>query len=176
MCVDSDSVGLFVRPPMEGERIRNWESSAAGLHESDSKWTYVPPEDDVLTVFPGDMMQYMTNDYLPSTPHKVGLNTSERFAFAYFHEPNFSAVVKPLPEYASRAQSPTEGIHYGTHFTNMFMRNYPERITAKRMLAEDRMALLHTPELRQSPSASIDPTTTTLSPLQASAKSPISTY
>jgi len=24
-----------------------------------------------------------------------------------------------------------KGIHYGTHFTNMFMRNYPERITRK---------------------------------------------
>jgi isopenicillin N synthase-like dioxygenase len=81
------------------------------------------------------MMQFLTNDILPSTPHKVGLNTSERYAFAYFHEPNFSSVIEPLAEYR-------EKIHYGTHFTNMFMRNYPERVTAKRIHAEHRLELL----------------------------------
>ena len=87
------------------------------------------------------------SSFLPSTPHKVGLNTRERFAFAYFHEPNFSAVMKPLPGFEA-GQEPTEGIHYGSHFTNMFMRNYPQRITADRMKAENRMALLDSPELR----------------------------
>lgn len=95
-------------------------------------------------------MQYMTNSFLPSTPHKVGLNTRERFAFAYFHEPNFQAVAKPLPGY-NAGQSPQEGIHYGTHFTNMFMRNYPDRITTQRLLAEDRYKLLSSPELRAMP-------------------------
>lgn len=92
------------------------------------------------------MMQYLTSSYLPSTPHKVGLNVRERFAFAYFHEPNFSAVVKPLAEYTSNTtnadKTNSEGIHYRRHFTNMFMRNYPERITAKRMLRERRMEIL----------------------------------
>ena len=82
------------------------------------------------------MMQYLTNDYLYSTPHKVGLNKREHYAFAYFHEPNFSSVVKPLVEYQ-------DGVHYGTHFTNMFMRNYPDRVTAKRMKAENRMDILN---------------------------------
>ena len=93
------------------------------------------------------MMQYITNSYLPSTPHKVGLNTRERFAFAYFHEPNFSSVMKPLPGFEA-GQEPVDGIHYGTHFTNMFMRNYPKWITADRMRAEGRMALLDSPGLR----------------------------
>jgi hypothetical protein len=92
-------------------------------------------------------MQYITNSFLPSTPHKVGLNTRERFAFAYFHEPNFSAVMKPLPGYDAK-QEPTDGVHYGTHFTNMFMRNYPKRITADRIRVENRMALLNSPRLR----------------------------
>ena len=41
-----------------------------------------------------------------------------------------------------------EGVHYGTHFTNMFMRNYPDRITTKRLLAENRYAKLSDPALR----------------------------
>jgi len=140
-----DVGGLFIRPPIEGETIRNWEKSAAGHQENDEQWTYVPPVEGVLTVFPGDMMQYMTNDFLPSTPHKVGLNTRERYAFAYFHEPNFSSVIRPLREYGAVDKA----IHYGTHFTNMFMRNYPERVTAKRMRAENRMEILSSPLLRR---------------------------
>ena len=100
-------------------------------------------------------MQYITNSFLPSTPHKVGLNTRERFAFAYFHEPNFSAVMKPLPGFQA-GQEPTEGIHYGKHFTNMFMRNYPQRITAERMKAENRMALLDSPDLRWKDTPAMD--------------------
>jgi isopenicillin N synthase-like dioxygenase len=87
------------------------------------------------SMFIGDMMQFLTNDYLPSTPHKVGLNTRERSAFAYFHEPTFSTALKPFAEYQ-------DTVYYGTHFTNMFMRNYPERVTAKRMIAENRMDIL----------------------------------
>lgn len=98
------------------------------------------------------MMQYMTNSYLPSTPHKVGLNTRERYAFAYFQEPSFQAVCKPLPGY-DVGQAPREGIHYGTHFTDMFIRNYPDRITTQRLLAEGRYAKLKEPALRTMPNA-----------------------
>src|SRR5436189_5489840 len=66
---------------------------------------------------------------------KVGLNTSERYAFAYFHEPNFSTYLTPLSKFQ-------EGTHYGTHFTNMFMRNYSDRVTAKRIRSENRMEIL----------------------------------
>ena len=92
-------------------------------------------------------MQYMTNSALPSTTHKVGLNTKERFAFAYFHEPSFQAVIKPLEGY-DVGQDPQQGVHYGKHFTDMFMRNYPERITTKRLVNEDRYGLLEDKSLR----------------------------
>lgn len=93
------------------------------------------------------MMQYMTNSILTATPHKVGLNTRERFAFAYFHEPNFRSVIRPLPGY-NGDQASMESIHYGTHFTNMFLRNYPDRVTTTRLQEEGRYHLLGTKELR----------------------------
>jgi isopenicillin N synthase-like dioxygenase len=92
-------------------------------------------------------MQYMTNSALPSTPHKVGLNTRERFAFAYFHEPSFQAVIKPLEGYDA-GQEPRGGVHYGKHFTDMFLRNYPERITTQRLEMENRYELLSRKDLR----------------------------
>ncbi|KAF7521891.1 hypothetical protein PCG10_007835 [Penicillium crustosum] len=139
--------GLFIRPPAADEKLENWKKSAAGFREDDERWVYVPPVPGVFTVFPGDIMQFMTNSYLPSTPHKVGLNTRERFAFAYFHEPSFQAVISPIAKLYD-GQPPDEEIHYGTHFTNMFMRNYPDRVTTERILREDRLKLLDLPELR----------------------------
>ncbi|KAA2257268.1 isopenicillin N synthase family oxygenase [Solihabitans fulvus] len=132
--------GLYVRPPVPGEhRNRNWlpEESTAGLFEHEEPWTFVRPVPNTLTVFPGDILQFLTGGDLLSTPHKVRLNTRERFTMAYFHEPNFAATVRPLAD-------PTggEAIHYGTHFTNMFTRCYPGRITTRRIIEEDRLAVL----------------------------------
>jgi 2-oxoglutarate dioxygenase / 2-oxoglutarate/L-arginine monooxygenase/decarboxylase len=135
-----DVGGLYIRPPVAGERRnRNWlaSESMAGMYEDTEPWTYVTPQPSVLTVFPGDIMQFLTDGRLLSTPHKVKLNTRERYAMAYFHEPNFNAVIRPLADPAS-----ADYIHYGTHFTNMFMRCYPDRITTRRIQAEDRLSTL----------------------------------
>jgi isopenicillin N synthase-like dioxygenase len=140
-----DVGGLYVRPPIDGEtRPRNWlpGESAAGVFQEDEGWEYVTPVPDVFTVFPGDMFQFITGGALLSTPHKVALNTRERYAMAYFHEPNFNAVIRPLSDAAG-----DEYIHYGTHFTNMFLRCYPERVTTRRIRAENRLAVLA--ELRE---------------------------
>ncbi|WP_329267172.1 2-oxoglutarate and iron-dependent oxygenase domain-containing protein [Streptomyces sp. NBC_01451] len=74
---------------------------------------------------------------LLSTPHKVRLADRERFTMAYFHEPSFRAVARPLD-----ASGSDEFIHYGTHFTNMFMRCCPDRSTTARIEREDRLAVL----------------------------------
>jgi isopenicillin N synthase-like dioxygenase len=140
IAAQDDVGGLYIRPPVPGERRnRNWLAgeSAAGMYENTPPWTFVPPVPDVLTVFPGDILQFLTDGSLLSTPHKVRLNTRERFALAYFHEPNFNAMLRPLCR-----PDADEYIHYGTHFTNMFMRSYPDRITTKRILAENRLAVL----------------------------------
>lgn len=94
-------------------------------------------------------MQHMTNSFLRSTPHKVGLNVRERFAFAYFHEPNFKAVVKSLPGFDA-GQKP---IHYGTYFTNVTLRNYPDRISTRKLLDEGRCSMLEQDELRSNMAA-----------------------
>jgi isopenicillin N synthase-like dioxygenase len=140
IAVQDDVGGLYIRPPVEGEkRNRNWlaNESSAGMYENQEPWTFVRPVPAVVTVFPGDILQFMTDGLLLSTPHKVRLNTRERFALAYFHEPNFEAVVRPMLR-----PSKDEYIHYGTHFTNMFMRSYPDRITTRRILDEDRLSVL----------------------------------
>jgi isopenicillin N synthase-like dioxygenase len=140
IAAQDDVGGLYIRPPVPGEkRARNWlpDESSAGKFENEEPWTFVAPVPRVFTVFPGDIMQFITGGHLLSTPHKVRLASRERFAMAYFHEPNFNAVVRPLDD-------PYGGdfIHYGTHFTNMFMRSYKDRITTLRIHEENRLAKL----------------------------------
>lgn len=138
-----DVGGLYVRPPVDGEkRPRNWlaSESAAGMFENEPPWTFVKPVPNVFTVFPGDIMQFITRGTLLSTPHKVRLAPRERYAMAYFHEPNFNSSIRPWLK--RDTESPDEFIHYGTHFTNMFIRNYEDRITTKRIFAEDRLTTL----------------------------------
>jgi isopenicillin N synthase-like dioxygenase len=140
IAAQDDVGGLYVRPPVEGERRnRNWleTESSAGMYENEEPWTFVRPVPGVLTVFPGDILQFLTDSLVLSTPHKVRLNTRERFTMAYFHEPNFEARIHPLSDPDSE-----EYIHYGTHFTNMFMRCYPNRSTTLQILQEDRLSVL----------------------------------
>ncbi|MGF1513958.1 MAG: 2-oxoglutarate and iron-dependent oxygenase domain-containing protein [Elainellaceae cyanobacterium] len=140
IAAQDDVGGLYIRPPVDGEkRLRNWlpNESMAGMYEDDDPWTFVKPVPRVFTVFPGDMLQFITGGHLLSTPHKVKLNTRERFALAYFHEPNFNACITPL-----QGPAGSERIHYGTHFTNMFMRSYPDRVTTQRIHAENRLSTL----------------------------------
>lgn len=140
IAAQDDVGGLYIRPPVEGEhRNRNWldTESSAGMYEDEEPWTFVTPEPSVLTVFPGDILQFITGGTLLSTPHKVTLNTRERYTMAYFHEPNFNACVRPLGD-----ELGDDYIHYGTHFTNMFMRCYPDRVTTRRIIEEDRLAIM----------------------------------
>ncbi|MFC0434101.1 2-oxoglutarate and iron-dependent oxygenase domain-containing protein [Kutzneria buriramensis] len=132
--------GLYVRPPVIGEkRPRNWldHESSAGAFEREAPWNLVSPVPSTFTVFPGDILQFLTNGALLSTPHKVKLAERERYSIAYFHEPDFAASLRPLT-----GGLPDEVIHYGTHFTSMFMRCYPDRLTTRRILAEDRLQVL----------------------------------
>ncbi|MCX4705244.1 2-oxoglutarate and iron-dependent oxygenase domain-containing protein [Streptomyces sp. NBC_01373] len=140
IAAQDDVGGLYVRPPVPGEeRGRNWlpGESMAGRYEHAEPWTYVAPVPAVFTVFPGDIMQFMTGGALLSTPHKVRLADRERYTLAYFHEPAFNAVARPLTDAGT-----DEFIHYGTHFTNMFMRCYPNRVTTARIEAEGRLKIL----------------------------------
>ncbi|MBP2323225.1 isopenicillin N synthase-like dioxygenase [Kibdelosporangium banguiense] len=140
IAAQDDVGGLYIRPPVEGEkRNRNWleSESSAGMYENDEPWNLVRPVADTLTVFPGDILQFLTGGALLSTPHKVRLNDRERYTMAYFHEPNFDAGMRPL-----LGSDQDSYIHYGTHFTNMFMRCYPDRITTRGIVEADRLSVL----------------------------------
>ena len=110
IAAQDDVGGLYVRPPVAGEQRQAQLAARArarpGMYENEEPWTFVKPVPQVLTVFPGDILQFMTGGYLLSTPHKVRLAARERYALAYFHEPNFEACARPLFDPASERAHP----------------------------------------------------------------------
>ena len=62
-------------------------------------WIDAPYIEDTFVCNIGDMLDLMTGGYYQSTPHRV-LNKSgrDRYSFPLFFDPNFSAVMSPLPE------------------------------------------------------------------------------
>ncbi|XVQ13490.1 2-oxoglutarate and iron-dependent oxygenase domain-containing protein [Spirillospora sp. CA-255316] len=139
IAAQDETGGLYIRPPAPGEkRLRNWleAGGAAGRCERDERWTFVRPFPNVLTVFPGDIMQFLTGGRLMSTPHKIALADREHYALAYFHEPGFETTVHALDDLSGGS------IHYGTHFTNRFMRCYPGHAATLRILHEGRLSTL----------------------------------
>ena len=122
------SEGILIRPPIEGEvRGKNWIKGLSGKYDEEEPWNMVKCESDGITVYPGDMFQLLTNGYIMPTIHKVIMNPNEeRFSTAFFHEPNFDATLVPL-----MGDSKEDHFHFGTHVTNMYVANCPNRITTK---------------------------------------------
>lgn len=131
---DTDKQGLYVRPPVPGEkRFRNWmhDESMRGVYETEEPWNLVDPTPGVFTVFPGDMMQLVTDGYLLSTPHKVALFPCERRAMPVFIGPDFDVRLRPYNK------PDDEGFHYGEHVTNMHVSMYKDRSTSQRIVEKD---------------------------------------
>ena len=132
--------GLYVRPPIHNEyrptNIYNNEGDTSNVDYVDKKWIYVEPpmdrNENVLHVFPGDFMQYITNAEYKATPHKVMTSHKDRYALAAFFEPNFDSYHYPI--YGKLFDQDIEPVHYGTHFTKMFMRCYPNSETTQNIV------------------------------------------
>ena len=86
------------------------------------------PEPDVVAIFPGDMLQFISKGVIMATPHQVHLADKPRYSFAYFHEPSLGSVLSE--------SSTGKKVHYGEHFTNMFKRCYPDKPVTKRILRQ----------------------------------------
>ncbi len=136
---DEDKTGLYVRPPVDGEkRYRNWMpgESMRGQYEDIEPWNLVAPVPSVFTVFPGDMMQLLTGGELLSTPHKVALYDVERCAMPVFIGPDFMSRVN------SHATGDIASFHYGVEMTKRHMEMYPDRVTTRRIVKEERLSIL----------------------------------
>ncbi len=99
---------LYAEPSVQGLQILNGE-----------EWEEAPLVPGTFVINLGDLMQSWTNDVWRSTIHRVA-NPAEgdwdkgRMSFAFFHQPNYDAVISSLD---SSAPAKYEPITSGEHFT-----------------------------------------------------------
>ncbi len=72
------------------------EVSGLQVQNSDGQWIDVAPTPGALVVNIGEMLQEMTGNYFVATTHRV-IAGDERFSSAWFHGPDLTTRLDPLP-------------------------------------------------------------------------------
>lgn len=133
-----------------------WQHGVAGLQVQNQRgdWVDVPVDDDAIVVNLGEMLQVMTGNYFVATTHRV-VATEERYSSAYFHGPELTTPLVPLPlderfaaavaasehhrdaGFMARRDELLDGARgttsasagtYGQQLWNYFTRSYPELV------------------------------------------------
>ncbi len=68
-------------------------------------WIDAPPVEGSFVCNIGDMLDRMTHGLYKSTPHRVkNRSNTSRYSYPFFFDPDFNAVVKPLPIWVAEGQ------------------------------------------------------------------------
>ncbi|MDE3175461.1 MAG: isopenicillin N synthase family oxygenase [Pseudomonadota bacterium] len=71
------------------------------IFSPEGRWVEIPPAPGAFVINIGDLMARWTNDRWVSTLHRVVVppngGAERRQSFAFFHQPNWDAVITPLP-------------------------------------------------------------------------------
>lgn len=76
------------------------QDEAGGLQARNvaSDWIEIPPVPGTFVMNIGDMFQHWTNGVYLSTLHRViNAGDKDRYSLPFFYDPNFDAVIEPLP-------------------------------------------------------------------------------
>jgi len=135
-----------------------WQHGVPGLQvlNQDDEWIDVPADPDAVVVNLGEMLQSMTGNYFVATTHRV-VTGDERFSTGYFHGPELSTPLEPLPLDPAYADAVAASAHhrsagfmarrdellggvrgtgsapastYGEQLWNYFSRSYPQLMAA----------------------------------------------
>jgi isopenicillin N synthase-like dioxygenase len=107
-----------------------WQDGVSGLQVQNQRgdWIDVPVDDDAIIVNLGEMLQSMTGNYFVATTHRV-VASEERYSSAYFHGPELTTSLTPLPLDASFAAAVASSPH---HREAGFMARYDELVEGAR--------------------------------------------
>jgi isopenicillin N synthase-like dioxygenase len=91
--------------------------TAPGLEviNGDGKWIEVPPVPGTFVVNIGDMLELWTNGKFVATSHRVRRVAEERYSFPLFFNVDYDTEVAPLPQFASRSETPRSALRAGEH-------------------------------------------------------------
>ncbi|KAL0479133.1 hypothetical protein AKO1_008013 [Acrasis kona] len=105
--------------------------NALWVQDQSGEWISANPLPGSFTVNLGDMLKLWTSNLYQSTPHKVIHTNSkaQRTSIPYFFEPNFDAIISPLPLSDSlfegkKKPEPFQPKKYGDHLTSKVLGNF----------------------------------------------------
>ncbi|MBI5088987.1 MAG: isopenicillin N synthase family oxygenase [Actinobacteria bacterium] len=133
-----------------------WQHGVPGLQvqNRDGDWIDVPADGDAIIVNLGEMLQSMTGNYFVATTHRV-IASVERYSSGYFHGPDLTTPLDPLPLGERYARAVAASAHhreagfmarrdellsglrgtgsapadtYGQQLWNYFTRSYPDLV------------------------------------------------
>jgi isopenicillin N synthase-like dioxygenase len=105
----------FVNQPSDPEGCLEVQSVDGSWIPADNSACGVDDSDSVLVVNIGDMLSLWTNGLYKSTPHRVVRprpGAGERISVPFFFEPNYDALIEPLPHLGEPKFGPKV---YGEH-------------------------------------------------------------
>jgi isopenicillin N synthase-like dioxygenase len=111
--VDGEGIGAHT----DYECFTLLKPTAPGLEvmNGDGEWIDVPPVPGTFVVNIGDMLELWTNGAYVATSHRVRKVAEERYSFPLFFNVDYHTVVKPLPQFASRAGKQRSALRAGEH-------------------------------------------------------------
>ena len=101
---------------------------ALQVRDEHNEWATIEAESGALVCNIGDMLSRWTGGLYRSTPHRVLRPRQGRVSIAYFHEPSYTAVVRPLPGFscAGGQEGSSQGVMYGDHLLSKTSTNFRE--------------------------------------------------
>lgn len=92
-----------------------WQHGVPGLQVLNQRgeWIDVPADGDAIVVNIGEMLQSMTGNYFVATTHRV-IASAERYSSAYFHGPELTTALEPLPLDRRFADAVAASPHHST--------------------------------------------------------------
>ncbi len=93
------------------------------------EWVVVPPVENAFVVNIGDSMKMWTNNRFASTRHRVvNRYGSERFSVGFFANPDYDAVITPVPTCVDADHPPVfERLEFGEAMLYLYSRIWPSR-------------------------------------------------
>jgi isopenicillin N synthase-like dioxygenase len=76
------------------------------VRRRDGVWLDAPTIPGSFVCNIGDMLMRWSNDVYVSTPHRVGVQTADRYSIAFFFEPAPDAIVQALPSCVAPGEAP----------------------------------------------------------------------
>uniref|UniRef100_A0A7S4S1K1 Fe2OG dioxygenase domain-containing protein n=1 Tax=Alexandrium monilatum TaxID=311494 RepID=A0A7S4S1K1_9DINO len=99
---------------------------ALQVRDRRGEWVHLEAEPGAIMCNIGDMLARWTNGIYRSTPHRVLRPRTERIAVPFFFEPNYSAVVEPIPYCCRLSGLPScyPPVKYGDHLLSKTSANF----------------------------------------------------